>query len=244
MMLVKLVDIWRGPVGRWVGVTACGMRKHMTGLDLELERGSHIGQIYEGFGEQKQVILPFFREGLRNGEHCLLVTNSASYDDWCLEFQAYGIDVNREVEGGALKMVTGAQFRGAGKFNSVIQARETFGMIQDELHAFKGIRIAGDADWSLHPVVSADDVCHWEATANLVFEGEPVRVICQYDRERYSPEMIHAVLRTHRSVVYRGHHYRCNPNFEGARILENEPHLNGSNANARTVEEALGRLTS
>jgi hypothetical protein len=219
MMLVKLVDIWRGPVGRWVGVPARGMRKHMTGLDLELERGSHIGQIYEGFGEQKQVILPFFREGLRNGEHCLLVANSASYDDWCLEFQAYGIDVNREVESGALKMVTGAQFRGAG-------------------------RIAGDADWSLHPVVSADDVCHWEATANLVFEGEPVRVICQYDRERYSPEMIHAVLRTHRSVVYRGHHYRCNPNFEGARILENEPHLNGSNANARTVEEALGRLTS
>jgi hypothetical protein len=216
----------------------------MTGLDLELERGSHIGQIYEGFGEQKQVILPFFREGLRNGEHCLLVANSASYDDWCLEFQAYGIDVNSELDSGALKMVTGAEFRGAGKFNSVIQARETFGMIQDELHAFTGIRIAGDADWSLHPVVSADDVCHWEATANLVFEGEPVRVICQYDRERYSSEMIYAVLRTHRSVVYRGHHYRCNPNFEGARILENEPHLNGSNADGRTVEEALGRLTS
>jgi hypothetical protein len=216
----------------------------MAGLDLELERGSHIVQIYEGFGEQKQVILPFFREGLRNGEHCLLVANSASYDDWSLEFQAYGIDVNAELEKGALKMVTGAQFRGAGKFNSVIQARETFGMIQDELRAFAGIRIAGDADWDIAPVVSADNVCHWEATANLVFEEEPVRVICQYHRDRYSPEMIHAILRTHRSVVYRGHHYRCNPNFEGARILENEPNLNHSSSDVSTVEEALSRLTS
>ena len=216
----------------------------MAGLNLELERGSHIVQIYEGFGEQKQVILPFFREGLRNGEHCLLVANSASYDEWCLEFQAYGIDVSAEFERGALKIITGAEWRGSGRFNSMIQAREALGLIQDRKHEFKGVRIAGDADWELEPAVSAEDLCHWEATANLVFEEEPVRVICQYNRERYSSEMIHAVLRTHRSVVYHGQYYRDNPNFEGERILENEPHLNRSDADDRTIEEALSRLTS
>jgi len=216
----------------------------MAGLDLVVGRGSHMGQIYESFDEQKQVILPFFREGLRNGEHCLLVANSASFDDWCLEFQAYGIDVHRESERGALKIITGAQWRGSGQFNSMIQAREALAMIQDRSHEFKGVRIAGDADWEFDPAVPASDVCHWEATANLVFEEEPVRVICQYDRDRYSSEMIHAVLRTHRSVVYRGHHYRNNPNFEGERILENEPLLNRSDADAHTVQEALSRLTS
>ena len=216
----------------------------MAGLNLELESGSHICQIYRNFGEQKSTILPFFREGLKNREHCLLVANAALYDDWCLEFQAYGIDVSREMERGALKIITGAEWRGSEKFNSIHKAKEALEFIQDRKHEFRGVRIAGDADWELDPAVSPDDVCHWEATSNLVFEGEPVRVICQYDRDRYSPEVLHAVLRTHRSIVYLGHYYRNNPNFEGDRILENEPHLNRSDADAHTVQEALSRLTS
>ena len=216
----------------------------MAGLDIVFERGSHTGHIYGSFGEQKQVILPFLREGLRNGEYCLLIASSESYDEWCLELQAHGIDVSHELERGALKIVTGAEFRGPGRMNSVLQARETLGIIQDRSRDFQGIRIVGDADWESEPAVAAGDLCHWEATANLVFEDEPIRVICQYDRHHYAPEMLHAVLRTHRSIVYDGHFYRDNPNFEGERILENEPNLNESNADAHTVEEALGRLTS
>ena len=40
----------------------------MSPLDLSFESGSHVCQIYETFAQQKEVILPFLSEGLRNEE--------------------------------------------------------------------------------------------------------------------------------------------------------------------------------
>jgi hypothetical protein len=214
----------------------------MHNLDLEFENGSHICQIYEDFSQQKAVILPFFREGLKNGEHCLLVANSSTHDDWCMEFQSYGIDVFREIDRGALKIITGTQWRGPGAFNSVIQARHALEMIRELLKVFCGVRIAGDAEWQGDYPLSAAELCHWEATADLVFEGEPVRTICQFNRKHYSDDMIHSVLRTHAIVMHLGQTYRQNPSFEASRILAEEPNLNYSKADARTIDDALRSL--
>lgn len=213
----------------------------MPELPLLFDRGSHACHLFRSFAEQKAVVLPFFKEGLRNGEYCIYVTCDQPVDEWYFEFQAYGIDVRHELERGALQIITGDEWRQGGDFNSIIKAREAWGLIEDKLRSFKGVRITGDAGWALRPPMPIDQLCHWEATANLIYEDTEVRAICQYDLDKQPTEAIHAALRTHPSVLMGGRRY-ANPHYEAPRILENEPNLNHSDADAGRLQEMLTRL--
>ena len=84
-------------------------------------------------------------------------------------------------------------------------------------------------------------VCHWEATANVVFDDSDVRVICQYAAGHYTPDHLLAPLRTHASVIRHGV-LHANPNDEAARILRYEPQLNETPADAGLLDAALARL--
>lgn len=210
---------------------------------ISLSPGEHVCHFFEGFADQKAVTLPFLREGLENDEHCIFIPNEKPVDDWLMEFQAYGIDVVHEVKRGALRILGKEAWRQPGDFNAIVKARETLGMFDEVLARFPGIRIAGDAAWALNPELPVEQLCHWEATANLVYEGLPVRAVCQYKLSAHSPQALHTALRTHASVVLNG---RCLPNdyFEAARILQNEPNDFGSTADAADIDEMLGHLRS
>jgi hypothetical protein len=115
-------------------------------------------------------------------------------------------------------------------------------MIQDAFAAFNGIRIVVDAGWMLEPLVPADRLCHWEATLNPLIEGYiEIRVLCQYNLSRHSPAAVHSALRTH-PIALLGGRARSNPFYEAPRILENEPYLNHSDADAGTIEGMLMHL--
>ncbi|HWC30914.1 MAG TPA: MEDS domain-containing protein [Dehalococcoidia bacterium] len=215
----------------------------MPELNLSLDRGGHACHLFRDFSDQKGLVLPFFKRGLRDGEYCIYITAEQSVDDWCFEFQAYGVDVLAERERGALDIITGDAWYSGGDFNSVIKARDAWKLIQDHLLDFSGVRIAGDAAWALSPTpLPVSQLCHWEATANLVYEDMDVRAVCQYDLNRHSPAAIHSALRTHQTVVMDGQCY-TNPSYEATRILRHEPGLNDSKADARLVEELLSKLT-
>jgi hypothetical protein len=205
--------------------------------------GAHVCHLFEDTNEQKAVVLPFLFEGLRQGESCLYITGRQSVDDWYLELQAHGIDVQRERQRNALEVITGAEYRRPEGFTSTIKARELLGFINDRLQDFPSVRIAGDVAWESDPPLPADKLCHWEATANLVFEFLDVVTICQYDISADSPALIHSALRTHPQVILRQQLY-LNPFYEAARILENEPHLNHSDADAQRIEGMLSQILS
>jgi hypothetical protein len=198
--------------------------------------------LYEDLNEQKGVVLPFIRDGLRKGEFCLFLTSERSIDDWSLEFQAFGIDVKTELAEGALTIARGEDLRQPAEFNSIVKARELWRLVEAKLAAYKGVRIIGDAEWALiEPSLTSDQLCHWEATADLLYKGEAVTTICMYDLNRHSPSDIRAALRTHTAAQVAGKRY-ANPFYEAANILENEPHLNESDADGSMVEDMLRRL--
>jgi hypothetical protein len=210
---------------------------------FSFDPGVHVCHLFEDINEQKAVVLPFLFEGLSQGESCLYITGRQSVDDWYLELQAHGIDVQRERQRNALEVITGAEYRKPTGFTSTIKARELLRFINDRLRDFNGVRIAGDVAWEWDPPLPVDKLCHWEATANLVFEFLDVATICQYDIGADSPALIHSALRTHPQVILRQQLY-LNPFYEAPRILEHEPHLNHSDADAQRIETMLGRILS
>jgi hypothetical protein len=202
---------------------------------------NHTCLLFRDHSAQKKVLLPFITEGLSNGENCLLVCDEDVVDDWRLEFQAFGIDVAKQIKRGSLVIATGQEWREM-PMNSIKMAKELWSYIEDKLGAFPRVRIAGDASWALLPApIGSDRLCHWEATADLLYQDAPVRTICMYDLNRHPPSDIRAALRTHRHVILDETTYD-NPHYEAARILENEPDWNNSDADEALIERLLSTL--
>ena len=201
----------------------------------------HTCFLYKDENDQKRYLLPFLQEGLKEGEHCLFICPEESVDDWALEFQAFGIDVVGFLETGALVIATGEEWRRT-PFKSLAKARELWRHIEGKLADFPAVRIAGDASWSMiDPPIASDRLCHWEATADALYEDLAVKCICMYDLRRHPPSDIRAALRTHSWVIF-DQATRANPFYESPRILERDPELNNSDADRATVDSMLAVL--
>jgi hypothetical protein len=128
------------------------------------------------------------------------------------------------------------------RFNSILAARDLWHLVSPKLADFAGVRIAGDAGWAMiEPPLNAGQLCHWEATADLLYQEEAISTICMYDLNRHPRSDICAALRTHADVLAGGKRY-SDPYYEASRILENEPYLNASDADLAMVEDMLRRL--
>lgn len=211
---------------------------------MQFEPGAHDCHLYRTWSERSSIVVAFVSEGLARGEHCAVVANVDMFDRWRSELREVAVDVDRDEQSGALAFVSGEAWRASLSGpapNSIKKARATLAMLDPQLARFAGVRIIGDAEWDRPPAVQPDVLCHWEATANLVFERSNVRVICQYDASQAAPKTLHAALRTHASVIWEARRRR-NPSWEAPAILEHEPHLNGSTADHALIETLLAHL--
>jgi hypothetical protein len=212
------------------------------GQKIAFDRGAHVCLIYRTFDEQREVVLPFVRDGLQNGEQCIYVADEQPVDEWRREFQAYGLDVQTELTNESLVICAGESWRQAGDFNSMANARRGWALMEGAFERFRGIRLVIDAGWMLEPSVAVESLCHWEATINPLIDGDSqARVICQYNLSRHSAPVIYSALRTHPILLLDGRQ-RANPYYEAPLILEREPVLNRSDADAGTIEEMLSNL--
>jgi hypothetical protein len=212
------------------------------GQTPSFDRGAHACLLYQTPDEQKSIVLPFVREGLLNGEHCVYVTDEQSAEDWSREAQAFGVDAEAAQAAGRLFICSGDTWLERGDFDSIANARRAWEQVERALRRFRGIRVVVDAGWMRRPDITTDRLCHWEATINPLLAGDfEARVICQYNLSRHTAPVIHSALRTHPVLVLDGR-IRANPYYEAPLILEREPHLNGSSADAAAVEEMLASL--
>src|SRR3954468_15822296 len=106
---------------------------------LGLSRGAHACHLFSSAGEQKQILLPFCQQGLKRNEFFSLTASADTIDDWHLELQAYGIDVQAERERGAL-LIKGIS-EPMEDFNPVRQARNLWRMVQPMLERFSAARL-------------------------------------------------------------------------------------------------------
>src|SRR5690606_37397641 len=115
---------------------------------------------------------------------------------------------------GALVLFSAEDWRKSSQFNSLGQARTVWNFIESKLEGFSGVRITGDAQWAaIEPALSSDRLCHWEATADMLYRGEPVHTLCMYDSGKHAPSDLRAALRTHATVLTNGQFY-ANPHYE------------------------------
>jgi chemotaxis family two-component system sensor kinase Cph1 len=206
-----------------------------------LEKGSHICLLYNDFAEQKATVLPFLRQGLAQGERCVCLPDDLREDECYLELEAYGPEVALARSNGSLLVGRSSSFELGGESNSIAMARGLLAFFESTLSIYPGVRFALEMPGSLGHELAADELCHREATLDVLHVAEPIRTICMYDLREVSAAVVHGALRTHPQAIV-AQRLCPNPYYEAPAILEHEPHLNVSHADAETVERMIAEL--
>jgi hypothetical protein len=201
----------------------------------------HSCLLFEGASEPDETVMSFVQKGLLSGEQCLFEVAPDAREALLHRLKRYGIDVQAHQQRGSLDLLEGWDGAPAARLNSIERARALWRRIDRGLTAYGAVRYVVDMSGGTVAGLDDDQLCHWEATLDRLVEGEAVRVLCLYDSKALSPALIHCALRTHQNVTFRGRP-RQSPYYEAPRILDQEPNLNHSDADARAVEAMLARL--
>lgn len=169
----------------------------------ELRHGEHVCMIYENRAEQMAAAVPFIIHGLNAGECCVYVADDQTIEDVIAALAAAGLNVQAEVDRGALRLLTkkDAYFPN-GAFNpkqTIEFLRQT---VQEATEAgFPGVRLTGEMTWALGTETGCDRLIEYEVLINEFYSRSKALGLCQYHRQKFAPAMIHDVLRTHPKAI-------------------------------------------
>jgi hypothetical protein len=201
----------------------------------------HACLLFERPTEPDEAVSSFVQKGLLSGEQCLFAVAPDARDEWLYRLKRHGIDVRSHQQRGSLELLDGWDGAPEAPLNSIERARTLWRRVDRGLTAHGAVRYVVDLRGGIVAGLNDDQLCHWEATLDRLVDGEAVRVLCLYDTQALSPALIHCALRTHLNVTFRGS-LRQSPYYEAPRILDQEPNLNHSDADAQAIEVMLARL--
>lgn len=173
----------------------------------EHESNDHFALLYESQEEQFDAAIPFIRQGLERGEHCLYVADENSKAEVLEAMRAADVDVDVALESGALTIHTKqATYLRGGTFDrdAMLEFWEhSLEQATDE-EGYTGIRAAAEMTWALDGDTSLDLLAEYEAVLNDLYEDEDYTVLCQYNREQFPATVIHDVIKTHPHLIHDG----------------------------------------
>ena len=176
----------------------------------ELARGlghhQHLCLIYETKEQQFAAAVPFLTTGLEQRERCLYIADENSGAAVLDALRKGGTPVDRYLRSGAL-IVAGKRdtYVEHGRFDPDLWIRFLSQSTQEACGKFSGLRtLLGEMTWAIGEEIVLDTLMEYEAKLNYFVRDQDVRVLCQYNRNRFSPEFILGVIRSHPVVVYGG----------------------------------------
>ena len=167
----------------------------------------HYALVYTDQAEQFATALPFIEEGIERGERCIYVADDNSVEEVLEGMRAYGIDVDTALDAGQLSVHTEAEtYRRTGEFDQEAMLDFWTETLVDATEAgFSGLRAAAEMTWALDADETGfDHLCEYEELLNPLYDGEDYAVLCQYNRNRFPPKVLHEVLETHPYIIADG----------------------------------------
>ncbi|WP_224332392.1 MEDS domain-containing protein [Haloprofundus halobius] len=196
----------------------------------------HLALIYENRDEQFAAVVPYIRQGLERGERCVYITNENSRETVVEAMQSRGIDVDDALESGALSIHDEQEtYLRNGSFDP----EDTLAFLDDAIteaaEEYEALRVTGEMTFILDDDAPVDDLLKCESKANYLFRDVNGMALCQYNRNRFQPEVIRDVINTHPHLIH------------GNRVSHNSYYsppseFLGPERPAREVERMLGTL--
>lgn len=169
----------------------------------QIDIHDHLCLIYRNQAEEFATDIPFLKAGLRLNDQCVYINEESPTGDVLSAMKHAGVDVE--------KVILSGQFVMLSEQNSYLQDGVhdpdstikffTQASIDSQANGFRALRGVGEMAWSLGHKPGSERLIEYEAKLNYFIPRHPVMAICQYNMERFSPEVIRNVLFTHPKVI-------------------------------------------
>ena len=169
---------------------------------LQLTVGDHICAFYRGCDERDEILIPSLQAGLRIGDKCICVVDAVDPRD-VLTALGSEMEVDRWISDSQLELraSTDAYLR-SGRFctEEMLAFWENF-IGPAVAGRFRFARSVGEMTWALRQAPGVEELVGYESELNRFLPRYPQVILCLYDLERFSGEIIIDVLKTHPRVL-------------------------------------------
>ena len=168
---------------------------------LEVRTGDHICAFYRG-AERDDILVPFLEAGLRTGDKCICVLDTARPES--LPALLDDPQVQERLERRQLELVDfESSYLASGRFVPDRMLEFWEHNIQSALEGgeYRMVRSAGETHWALGDMPGVDQLVAYESELNRFIPRYPQVILCLYEIERFSGELILDMLKTHPKVL-------------------------------------------
>ena len=176
-----------------------------SGIDeIALQPGSHVCAFYRGDSDRDRLLTAYLRAGLTAGDKCICIVDSA-YTAKRLE-SLPGACGELGPSGGQLDIhLPESTYLAGGEFTtSDMVTFWTESMVKAEIEGYTFCRLVGEMTWALRDAPGVEHLVGYESELNRVTPGYPVIVLCLYDLDLFSGEVVVNIVRTHPQVLIQG----------------------------------------
>lgn len=175
----------------------------ITPEDHDPHSHGHIAQIYESQEEQLAAAISFVRNGLDLGERCMYVGDNHSREEMLTVMQASGIDMDTRLTSGALTFHTFEEiYGGDGTFDTDEPIAFYADSIRNATDEYVGLRVTVETSWLPTNERALEGFPEYERKVNTLLADEDCTILCQFDREGVSPEILLQIIRTHPRLIH------------------------------------------
>jgi hypothetical protein len=172
--------------------------------EVGLAPGSHVCAFYRGDADRDRLLSGYLSAGLAAGDKCICIVDSART---AKRLQALpGARSEPSPSDGQLDIhLPESTYLANGKFGTDdMLTFWTEGMLKAGHEGYSFFRLAGEMTWSLRDVPGVGHLIEYESELNRVTSRYPVVVLCLYDLDRFSGEVVVNVVKTHPQVLIQG----------------------------------------
>ncbi|MBM2832962.1 MAG: hypothetical protein HW406_123 [Candidatus Brocadiaceae bacterium] len=187
------------------------MNKQSTvGTDLtkaigRLRSHDHLCMIYETRQEQFAAVLPFIKFGLERGEKCIYIADDNTVEVVIDGLMAEGIDVQAEILSGKLtiasKQTVFLTQKSLTSDRMIDFLKHT--MLEAKVAGFTSLRVTCEMTWMPGDSPGTERLVEYDEQNYLLLKSNAI-TLCQYNRNRFLPEVIKKVISTHPLIIYGG----------------------------------------
>lgn len=185
------------------GTQGEGTTKSLTHAIEKISIHDHLCLIYKTKEEQFAAIIPFVRLGLERNEKFVYIVDDNTAEEVVNVLRAGGIDIDAALQKGAFSIASKKEtYLRTGRFDpdEMIQfLKESTDTALRE--GYTALRITGEMTWMLGSEEGTPRLMEYESKLNLFFPGNKCLAICQYNYNRFAPNVLADVIHTHPIVV-------------------------------------------
>ncbi len=171
--------------------------------DIGLLPGSHVCAFYRGDSDRDRLLTAYLSAGLTAGDKCICIVDSANT---AARLKALPASCGGHRPDGQLDIhLPETSYLAGGEFTtSDMLMFWTENMSKAEVEGYSFCRLAGEMTWALRDAPGVEHLVGYESELNRVTASHPVVVLCLYDLERFSGEVVVNIVKTHPQVLVQG----------------------------------------